>query len=61
MTRDPTSVADDVAASVRTWYEANRETWWARHRPGADRNGVNADNFMLRLVDAVRAALDGEL
>ena len=57
MTRDPTSVADDVAASVRAWYEANREGWWARHRPGSDRSGLHADRFMLRLVDTVRSTI----
>lgn len=42
-------------------YEANRESWWARHRPFApspDRDGTHADEFMLRLIGAVREAED---
>ena len=67
---DPTSRGDEVAEYCRDWYEQNRETWWARHKPyGAapDRAGVHADNFMLAFVDyvgrvlaAAAASQDGE-
>lgn len=53
---DPTARGDEVAAFVRLWYEANRESWWDRHRPSADRKGIHADEFMLRLIGAVYAA-----
>lgn len=58
---DPTARGDIIADKVRAWYEANRETWWDRHnypfRQGyPDRNGVTADNFMLRLIQAVHTA-----
>lgn len=58
---DPTARGDLIAEHVRRWYEANRESWWDRHRPGIwgsapDRSGAHADNFMLRLVNAVREA-----
>jgi len=51
---DPTSRGDIVAEKVRRWYEANRETWWGRHKPGADRYGLHADEFMLRLIATVQ-------
>lgn len=61
MTLDPTARGDMVADKVRTWYEANRETWWDRHnypfRQGyPDRAGVTADNFILSLIQAVHRA-----
>lgn len=56
---DPTARADAVAAEVRRWYEANRETWWQRHAPvllgGTYVEGC-ADNFILGLVAEVRRA-----
>lgn len=45
-----------LAEKVRTWYEANRESWWDRHRPRAERKGECADNFMIRLIGAVYEA-----
>ena len=61
MAQDPTSRGDNVAQRVRDWYEANRETWWQRHKPGIfgyapDRSGVHADEFMLSFIAAVRDA-----
>jgi hypothetical protein len=53
---DPTSAGDLIAEKVRSWYEANRESWWDRHRPSADRKGVHADEFMLRLIRVVGLA-----
>lgn len=56
---DPTARGDEVAARVRRWYEANRESWWARHSifgADPDRAGTHADEFMLRLIDAVHDA-----
>lgn len=57
---DPTSRGDAIAEKVRIWYEANRERWWDRHRPSffgyRDNSGVVADEFMLRLVQAVAEA-----
>jgi hypothetical protein len=58
---DPTARGDLVAEKVRAWYEANRETWWDRHKPGIigagpDRDGSHADEFMLRFIAAVAAA-----
>ena len=58
---DPTTRGDLIAEEVRRWYEANRETWWQRHKPGIygaapDRSGVHADNFILGLIQAVYAA-----
>lgn len=53
---DPTLRGDLIAEKVRAWYEANRETWWDRRRPAADRKGVHADNFILELVQAVQRA-----
>lgn len=57
---DPTARGDAVAAKVREWYEANRESWWDRHRPQIfsyrDNGGVVADNFAIGLVAAVHAA-----
>jgi len=53
---DPTARGDLIADKVRTWYEANRESWWDRHKPSADRNGLHADEFMLRLINAVHRA-----
>ena len=55
---DPTARGDLVASKVRAWYEANRETWWDRHKPGIigagpDRSGVHADEFMLRFIGEV--------
>lgn len=53
---DPTSRGDIVAEKVRAWYEANRESWWDRHRRMADRRGIHADEFILSLIQAVYAA-----
>jgi hypothetical protein len=55
---DPTSRGDMVADLMRRWYEANRESWWDRHKPGIigagpDRSGRHADEFMLRLISEV--------
>jgi hypothetical protein len=58
--QEPTARGDEIAAEVRTWYEANRESWWDRHRPGADRKGWHADEFMLSFVNEVRRLLDEE-
>ena len=41
---------------LRQWYEVNRETFFDRHWPftrSPDRNGVHADEYMLRLIGAV--------
>ena len=41
---------------MRQWYEANRETFLDRHWPftaSPDRDGVHADEYMLRLISAV--------
>lgn len=51
--REPTAQGDAVATDVRAWYEVNRETWWERHRPGSDKSGVHADEFMLSLIAQV--------
>jgi hypothetical protein len=56
MTIEPTQRGDMIAAEARRWYEANRESWWDRHRPGADRRGAHADSFMLRFLGAVDEA-----
>jgi hypothetical protein len=53
---DPTARGDEIASKVRQWYEANRESWWDRHRPSADRNGSHADEFILGLINAVSRA-----
>lgn len=56
---DPTSRGDIIAEQVRSWYEANRESWFDRHWPfGTNRkNGSEtADNFMLRFISAVYKA-----
>jgi len=60
---DPTARGDEIATRVRVWYEANRESWWDRHcgpgwpvGPGTDRSGAHADEFILRLVQAVHDA-----
>jgi hypothetical protein len=58
---EPTARGDEIATKVRRWYEANRESWWARHKPGIigagpDRSGVHADEFILRLISAVHQA-----
>jgi hypothetical protein len=52
---EPTARGDLQAALLRRWYEQNRETFWARHKPGIigaapDRAGVHADGFMLALI-----------
>ena len=58
---DPTSRGDLIAEKVRQWYEAHRETWWDRHKPGIigaspDRDGSHADEFILGFIQAVRQA-----
>lgn len=50
---DPASRGNEIAAYVRQWYEANRESWWDRLGPRADRRGHHADEFMTRLVNEV--------
>lgn len=42
-----------MADLVRRWYEANRETWWDRHRPSADRKGAHADEWAIGLMNEV--------
>ena len=61
--REPTARGDEIAAYAREWYEANRETWWQRHKPGIigpgpDRSGRHADEFMLRFVGEVRRIIE---
>lgn len=51
--RDPTARGDGVADYVRSWYEANRESWWDRHGWGSWRRGLVADEFMIGLVQEV--------
>lgn len=58
MPLDPTSRGDMIAEKVRFWYEANRESWWDRHRPNGDRKGGHADEFMLGFVNSVRQATE---
>jgi hypothetical protein len=58
---DPTARGDMIADKVRRWYEANRESWWDRHKPGIigaapDRSGAHSDEFMLRFINAVHQA-----
>lgn len=50
---EPTARGDEIADYVRRWYELNRESWWDRHRPGADRRGLHADEFMLGFIQEV--------
>jgi hypothetical protein len=45
--------ADMIAALARDWYEKHREGWWARCRPGSDRSGAHADEFMLAFTQYV--------
>jgi hypothetical protein len=54
---EPTARGDEAAGYLRAWYEANRESWWDRHRANADRNGAHADEFMLRFLDEARRIL----
>lgn len=62
--REPTARGDDIAAYARAWYEANRETWWQRHKPSIlpgrspDRDGTHSDDFMISFVEAVRLILE---
>ncbi len=55
---DPTADGDVIAAAARRWYEANRESWWERHRPQIfsyrSNSGVVADEFMLRFLEVAR-------
>lgn len=44
---EPTARGDLETELCRRWYEANREGWWDRHRPGADRRGGHADEWMI--------------
>ncbi len=60
---DPTARGDIIASVMRDWYERNRETWWARHKPGiigagSDRSGVHADEFMLRFISETHRISD---
>ncbi len=54
---DPTADGDMIAGAARRWYEANRESWWDRHRPQIfsyrSNSGIVADEFMLRFVGVV--------
>ena len=50
---EPTAAGDAVAEYFRIWYEKNRESWWDRHRPGADVRGGHADEFILGLLNEV--------
>lgn len=56
---EPTARGDYVAAKMREYYEAHRETWWQRHKPSIlpgrspDRDGTHADDFMLGLINEV--------
>ena len=61
---DPTERGDRQAELLRRWYEHNRETWWDRHRPNADRSGTHADEWMLGLMqemDRIFSLTDAEL
>ena len=58
MALDPTSAGDMRADLLRRWYEANRETWWDRHRPGADRRGGHADEWAIGLMNEM-GRIDG--
>lgn len=51
---------DLIAERMRIWYEANRESWWDRHRLNADRRGNHADEFILRLLSIARY-LEGDI
>ena len=51
---DPTSAGDMRADLMRRWYERNREGWFDRHRPSADRKGFHADEWMLGLMNEAR-------
>lgn len=48
---DPTSRGDTETELCRIWYEANRESWWDRHRPQIfsyrNNSGVVADEWMI--------------
>lgn len=48
---DPTATGDMRAALLRRWYEVNRESWWDRYRPNADRRGAHADEWAIRLMN----------
>ena len=50
---EPTNAGDMEAEYLRRWYEVNRESWWARHKPSSDRSGVHVDEFMLDLLNEV--------
>lgn len=50
---DATANGDAAAEYLRVWYEANRESWWERVRPGAFWRRGTADNFMLGLIEEV--------
>jgi len=54
ITMDPTAKADKIAAHMRRWYEAHRESWIDRHLGSTDRSGVHADEFILALINEVR-------
>lgn len=48
---EPTADFDTAAEYLRSWYEANRETWWER-RGKRWELGI-ADNLMLGLLNEV--------
>lgn len=61
MPLEPTYRGDLLAEKVRRWYEANRESWFDRHKVNPlgrdpDRYGTHADEFMLRFIGAVAQA-----
>lgn len=63
MISDPTARADEIAARMREWYEANRESWWQRQMPvhlGGNLNmwRLASDDFMLRFVAQVQKVTD---
>ena len=55
---DQTARGDMEADLMRYWYERNRETWWDRHRPNADRKGIHADEFILGLMNEARRIVE---
>jgi len=60
MTGPADFLADQTAARVRAWLEANPETSWTRLWTRPARRGIVADNWALRLVDAVKRAIADE-
>lgn len=53
---EPTSDFDMAGQYLRTWYEANRETWWDRQPLSRNQRRLRmgaADSFMLGLINEV--------